>query len=284
MFSRVLVGLLALGTAVVTTLGAAAPAGATEDYVSRVMGHRGGPASSGLPGNTMAALDWLADTGHPLEGDLRMTLDRQFVLFHFGKVGDRCTGAADNRIDRMTLAQVQQMRCWDGAYRLSSLGEVLTFLQGRPGVSMYLESKHIFRQPHRAAARQNRLLARQVRNAGLGGRIVFQDFRADVLPVFTSVLPRARTAYLDARPSVTDVSRAQRLGASVYSYDIRYLSSAINEAAHSSGLQANIWTVASVTGAQRAFGAGADTISTDDPVGITEGLNTQPEPTPKPTG
>jgi glycerophosphoryl diester phosphodiesterase len=275
--------LLVLGLAVVLALGVATPAGAAESYASRVMGHRGGPASSGLPGNTLEALGWLADRGHVLEGDLRMTRDRQFVLFHNGKVGDACEGATNNRIDKMTLAQVQQMTCYGGSYRLASLAQLLGFLQAHPGATMYLESKHVFRQPHRAAARQNRSIARQVRAARLGGRIVFQDFRSDVLNVFTSVLPRVRTAYLDSRPSATDVNRARRLGADVYSYDIQYLSPDVNAAARSAGLAVNIWTVRSVTGAQRAFDAGADTISTDDPVGITAELENPPEPTP-PTG
>ncbi len=282
MLSRLRVGLLVLGTALAVIGGTAAPAGAQGDYVSRVIGHRGGPVSSGLPGNTLAALEWLAGTGHPLEGDLRMTRDRKFVLFHFGKVGDRCTGAADNRIDRMTLAQVQQMRCFGGDYRLTSLAEVLSLLRARPGVTMYLESKHVFRQRHRAAARQNRLIARRVRAARLGGRVVLQDFRSDVLPVFTSVLRRVRTAYLDSSPSVADVARARRLGARVYSYDIAALSPEVNAAARSAGLAVNVWTVRSLAGAQRALDAGVDTISTDDPVGISEGLANPPEPTPPP--
>jgi glycerophosphoryl diester phosphodiesterase len=280
MFSKVSAGLLGFGLAVLLAVGVATPAGAAQSYASRVIGHRGGPASSSLPGNTLQALDWLADRGHVLEGDLRMTRDRQFVLFHNGKVGDTCEGATDNRIDRMTLAEVQRMRCYGGSYQLASLAQLLSFLKARPSATMYLESKHVFRQPHRAAVRQNKAIARQVRAAGLGGRVVLQDFRSDVLSVFNKVMPRVRTVYLDDRPSVADVNKARRLGADIYSYDIQYLAPDVNSYARSAGLAVNIWTIRAVAGAQRAFDAGADTISTDDPVGITAELDNPPEQTP----
>ena len=137
----------------------------------QVMAHRGAMMQSAE--NTAAAIEFsVADSVEWVEVDVRLTRDRQHVLFHDDELGGK-TDIAGRARDH-TLAEVRAADAGSKFARRFTGQRVLTLKEGlalaRNRVNLYLDCKDI--DPD--------LLAREVLDAKMGRQVVVYD-RPDVL-------------------------------------------------------------------------------------------------------
>src|SRR4051794_32148768 len=129
--------------------------------------HRGlHAASDGRPENSLGAFEHACALGFPAELDVRLTRDREVVVFH-DRTLRRLTGAA-GRVEDRAAADVRELRLLGGDERVPLLSEVLELVRGR--VPLLIEPKSTVPG---AALEQAVLRALD----GYGGEVAIQSFK-----------------------------------------------------------------------------------------------------------
>ncbi len=206
---------------------APAPASAVRAASFDLQAHRGG---LGLrPESTLAAFGHALRLGvSTLELDVQITSDGHAVVTHDRRVdGRKCdTEFAGRYIKDLTLAQVRTFDCGTpevpesaervdvpGA-RMPLLSEVFDLVRtyGATGVGLNVETKVEAGAPHETAPREQfvRVVAREVRRAGLLGQVTVQSFDWGALMLMRRVEPRLPIVALTNR----DFLQAGQPGAS----------------------------------------------------------------------
>jgi glycerophosphoryl diester phosphodiesterase len=110
----------------------------------RPIAHRGlHSARDGRPENSLAAFEHACALGFPAELDVRLTRDREVVVFH-DRMLRRLTGAP-GRIEDLRAADVRALRLLGTGERVPTLREVLELVDGR--VPLLVELKPAVREP-----------------------------------------------------------------------------------------------------------------------------------------
>jgi glycerophosphoryl diester phosphodiesterase len=117
-----------------------APAELRESWLTRrPIAHRGlHDARDGRPENSLAAFDRACALGFPAELDVRLTRDREVVVFH-DRALRRLTGAA-GRVEERRAADIGALRLLGTAERVPTLREVLELVDGRVPLLVELKS------------------------------------------------------------------------------------------------------------------------------------------------
>jgi glycerophosphoryl diester phosphodiesterase len=208
-----------------------APADLRQSWLTHApIAHRGlHAAHDGRPENSLAAFEHACALGFPAELDVRLTRDREVVVFH-DRALRRLTGAA-GRVEDRTLAEIRALRLRGSREPVPLLREVLDLVAGR--VPLLVEPKPTLLWP---------ALEREVTRAldGYAGELAIQSFkRRTVLALGRSDAPHAvghlvrrggvtaggvRAAFLgchvDALPS-RGVRRRREAGAVVLAWTVR---------------------------------------------------------------
>lgn len=103
----------------------------------RPFAHRGLHAPGGPVENTLAAFDRAIAAGHGIELDVRLTSDKEVVVFHDADL-KRLTGN-DRRIEDVTAAELVRVRIGSSGEPIRTLRDVLTHIGGR--VPVLIEAK-----------------------------------------------------------------------------------------------------------------------------------------------
>ena len=105
----------------------------------KLVAHRGlHDIAKGVPENSMTAFQLAIDRGHAIELDLRITADRQVVVFHDGTL-DRMTGVP-GQVDHWTLADLKKLRLQGTEECIPTLEEMLALVNGQ--VPLLIEIKN----------------------------------------------------------------------------------------------------------------------------------------------
>jgi glycerophosphoryl diester phosphodiesterase len=129
--------------------------------------HRGlHAASDGRPENSLGAFEHACALGFPAELDVRLTRDREVVVFH-DRALRRLTGAA-GRVEDRAATDVRGLRLLGTAERVPLLGEVLELVDGRVPLLIELKSS-----VPGAALEQAVLRSLD----GYGGEVAIQSFK-----------------------------------------------------------------------------------------------------------
>ncbi|MDF2692762.1 MAG: glycerophosphodiester phosphodiesterase, partial [Labilithrix sp.] len=103
-----------------------------------VVGHRGLPSNADE--NTLEAARQAVQAGADVvENDIYMTTDKQLVIMHDSTVDRTTTGTGE--IEKMTLAQVKQLRTDPGGFEVPTLEEYFTEFKANKKVTHFVEIK-----------------------------------------------------------------------------------------------------------------------------------------------
>ncbi|MBQ3534661.1 MAG: glycerophosphodiester phosphodiesterase [Clostridia bacterium] len=139
----------------------------------KLVAHRGlHDIAKGVPENSMTAFQLAIDRGHAIELDLRITADRQVVVFHDGTL-DRMTGVP-GQVDRWTLADLKKLRLQGTEECIPTLEEMLALVNGQ--VPLLIEIK---RDPHQEIGRLESILVKRL--ADYSGMVILESFDPEVL-------------------------------------------------------------------------------------------------------
>jgi glycerophosphoryl diester phosphodiesterase len=128
--------------------------------------HRGlHAAHDGRPENSLAAFEHACALGFPAELDVRLTRDREVVVFH-DRALRRLTGAA-GRVEDRTLAEIRGLRLHGSREPVPLLREVLDLVHGRVPLLVELKPTLLWPALERAAT--------QALN-GYAGEVAVQTF------------------------------------------------------------------------------------------------------------
>lgn len=168
--------------------------------------HRGlHAAHDGRPENSLAAFEHACALGFPAELDVRLTRDREVVVFH-DRALRRLTGAP-GRVEDRTLAELRALRLRGSREPVPLLREVLDLVHGR--VPLLVELKPTLLWP---------ALERAVTQAlnGYAGEVAVQSFkRRTVLALGRSDAPHAVGHLVRRSPLTAAGVRAAFLGCHV---------------------------------------------------------------------
>ena len=104
----------------------------------RLVAHRGlHDSAKGVPENSLAAFQLAIERGHAIELDLRITADRQVVVFHDSTL-ERMTGVP-GQVDRWVLADLKKLRLLGTEQCIPTLDEMLELVNGQ--VPLLIEIK-----------------------------------------------------------------------------------------------------------------------------------------------
>ncbi|WP_425955905.1 glycerophosphodiester phosphodiesterase [Xylanimonas sp. McL0601] len=228
-----------------------------------VVAHRGNSAVA--PQNTLAAFEaaWRADAAM-IECDIQLTADGEIVVIHDDTVDATTDGRGE--VAARTLAELRALDA--GAWfspafagaRIPTLGEVLTFLSGRPGTDLLLELKDVW-SPADAAR-----VTAAVDAAGLGARVIVQSFYPQTVAALRDAAPHLRRGWLVERRHEPLLDICARLGVTTCNPSVEMVL-ADDELVqlHRAGLQVMVWTADDVAQWEALTAAGVDAIITDRP-------------------
>ncbi len=104
----------------------------------KYIAHRGlHDISKGVPENSLAAFDAAAKNGFPIEIDIHLTLDGEVVVFHDDDTLRACS--KDFSVERLTLAQLKELKLFGTDENIPTLSECLETVSGR--VPLLIEYK-----------------------------------------------------------------------------------------------------------------------------------------------
>ncbi|MFF4604788.1 glycerophosphodiester phosphodiesterase [Streptomyces sp. NPDC001339] len=184
-----------------------------------------------------------------IELDLHLSKDGTLVVMHDAEV-DRTTDGTGPVAER-TLAELRELDAGQGE-RIPVFEEVLTAVR----TPLQAEIKDV------AAART---LAEVLRERDLADRVEVISFHDEALDTVRALLPGVRTALVGEWYGADVVDRAQAVGATTLSLDIRRLTLELVEQAHAAQLKVLGWTVNTHDQLRLARGLGLDGVVTDQP-------------------
>jgi glycerophosphoryl diester phosphodiesterase len=133
--------------------------------------HRGlHDAGDGRPENSLAAFARACALGFPAELDVRLTRDREVVVFH-DRLLRRLTGAA-GRVEDRDAPDLRALRLLGTSERVPLLGEVLELVDGRVPLLIELKSSALWPALERAVLEAL---------DGYGGEVAIQSFKRRTL-------------------------------------------------------------------------------------------------------
>ena len=98
--------------------------------------HRG-CFGAGCPENSLGAFKKAVEQGFGIELDVRLTKDKQIVVFHDPSLLRMC--GEDKDIEGLTLAEIKEFRLQNTEYEIPALSEVLDLVDGQ--VPLFIEIK-----------------------------------------------------------------------------------------------------------------------------------------------
>ncbi|MFF4952927.1 glycerophosphodiester phosphodiesterase [Streptomyces chattanoogensis] len=212
------------------------------------IGHRG--VMGVEPENTLRSFVRAEREGlDVIELDLHLSKDGALVVMHDADV-DRTTDGTGPIAER-TLAELRELDAGRGE-RIPVFEEVVEAVKA----PLQAEIKDV------AAAQA---LAEVMRARDLTGRIDVISFHDEALAAIRTLLPGVRTALVGSRYGTDVVDRAQAVGASMLSLNIRRLTLELVERAHAAHLKVLGWTVNTHEQLRLARGLGLDGVVTDRP-------------------
>ncbi|MEV6564898.1 glycerophosphodiester phosphodiesterase [Streptomyces kronopolitis] len=212
------------------------------------IGHRGMMGVE--PENTLRSFVRAEHEGlDVIELDLHLSKDGSLVVMHDADV-DRTTDGA-GPISERTLAELRELDAGKGE-RIPVFEEVVEAV----GAPLQAEIKDV------AAAQA---LAEVMRARDLLGRVEVISFHDEALAAIRTLLPGVRTALVASRYGTDVVDRAQAVGATMLSLNIRRLTLELVERAHAAQLRVLGWTVNTHDQLRLARGLGLDGVVTDLP-------------------
>ncbi|MFJ9851152.1 glycerophosphodiester phosphodiesterase [Streptomyces sp. NPDC101150] len=212
------------------------------------IGHRG--VMGVEPENTLRSFVRAEREGlDVIELDLHLSKDGALVVMHDADV-DRTTDGTGPIAER-TLAELRELDAGRGE-RIPVFEEVVEAVKA----PLQAEIKDV------AAAQA---LAEVMRSRDLTGRIDVISFHDEALAAIRTLLPGVRTALVGSRYGTDAVDRAQAVGASMLSLNIRRLTLELVERAHAAHLKVLGWTVNTHDQLRLARGLGLDGVVTDLP-------------------
>ncbi|MFJ9420093.1 glycerophosphodiester phosphodiesterase [Streptomyces sp. NPDC101227] len=212
------------------------------------IGHRG--VMGVEPENTLRSFVRAEREGlDVIELDLHLSKDGALVVMHDADV-DRTTDGTGPIAER-TLAELRELDAGRGE-RIPVFEEVVEAVKA----PLQAEIKDV------AAAQA---LAEVMRSRDLIGRIDVISFHDEALAAIRTLLPGVRTALVGSRYGTDAVDRAQAVGASMLSLNIRRLTLELVERAHAAHLKVLGWTVNTHDQLRLARGLGLDGVVTDLP-------------------
>lgn len=263
----------------------AAPAGAGV----LVHGHRGSRGTR--PENTLAAFREALRVGvDVLELDLAVTKDGVLVVSHDPRLEPTlCLGPEGKPVEpvlirSLTLAEVKRFDC--GAVpnprfprqaprlgeRVPTLAEVFALVgssqePAAARVQFNVETKLYPAYPEATPTPDEfaMLLVREVRAAGLTGRVIVQSFDRRTLLAAKSLEPGLRTSMLTSDNLVDFAALAAAGRFNIVSPDHHWVTKADVEALHRMNVQVAPWTVNDEAGWARVLDMGVDAVITDYP-------------------
>ena len=139
----------------------------------RLVAHRGlHDSTKGVPENSLAAFRLAVERGHAIELDLRITADRQVVVFHDSTL-ERMTGVP-GQVDRWTLADLKKLRLLGTEEGIPTLDEMLELVNGQ--VPLLIEIK---RDEGQELGRLEPILVKRL--AQYDGMVIIESFDPEVL-------------------------------------------------------------------------------------------------------
>ncbi|MGX1849857.1 glycerophosphodiester phosphodiesterase [Streptomyces sp. NPDC055299] len=212
------------------------------------IGHRGMMGVE--PENTLRSFVRAEHEGlDVIELDLHLSKDGSLVVMHDADV-DRTTDGA-GPISERTLAELRELDAGKGE-RIPVFEEVVEAVSA----PLQAEIKDV------AAAQA---LAEVMRARDLIGRVDVISFHDEALAAIRTLLPGVRTALVASRYGADVVDRAQAVGATMLSLNIRRLTLELVERAHAAHLKVLGWTVNTHDQLRLARGLGLDGVVTDLP-------------------
>ncbi|MFE2225854.1 glycerophosphodiester phosphodiesterase [Streptomyces kronopolitis] len=212
------------------------------------IGHRGMMGVE--PENTLRSFVRAEHEGlDVIELDLHLSKDGSLVVMHDADV-DRTTDGA-GPISERTLAELRELDAGKGE-RIPVFEEVVEAV----GAPLQAEIKDV------AAAQA---LAEVMRARDLTARVEVISFHDEALAAIRTLLPGVRTALVASRYGTDVVDRAQAVGATMLSLNIRRLTLELVERAHAAQLRVLGWTVNTHDQLRLARGLGLDGVVTDLP-------------------
>ncbi|MEU9119031.1 glycerophosphodiester phosphodiesterase family protein [Streptomyces sp. NPDC048506] len=212
------------------------------------IGHRG--IMGVEPENTLRSFVRAEHEGlDVIELDLHLSKDGALVVMHDADV-DRTTDGT-GPIGERTLAELRELDAGQGE-RIPVFEEVVEAVKA----PLQAEIKDV------AAAQA---LAEVMRSRDLVGRVDVISFHDEALAAIRTLLPGVRTALVGSRYGTDVVDRAQAVGATMLSLNIRRLTLELVERAHAAQLKVLGWTVNTHDHLRLARGLGLDGVVTDRP-------------------
>lgn len=223
-----------------------------------ISAHRGGMGE--WPQNSLEAFtNTIAAGFDSLETDVVFTSDGHAVMSHEDALASRClqTGQSGLAIHKMTLEQVQQVRCANLAGEkvvpIPTFDQLAAALQGHPEILLSLEVKSYSGQSAAGKKDWAKRAVELVKRHQLQNQTKLISFNWEyALPVFRKYLPKIRVIALDKDPLDLDrVRLAKKLGASAYGTRVKYTSVYLVQYVKSLGLDSSPWSASG--NEQRAF-------------------------------
>ncbi|MEV0372693.1 glycerophosphodiester phosphodiesterase family protein [Streptomyces sp. NPDC050636] len=212
------------------------------------IGHRG--VMGVEPENTLRSFVRAEHEGlDVIELDLHLSKDGALVVMHDADV-DRTTDGTGPIAER-TLAELRELDAGRGE-RIPVFEEVVEAVRA----PLQAEIKDV------AAAQA---LAEVMRAHDLTGRVDVISFHDEALAAIRTLLPGVRTALVGSRYGADVVDRAQAVGATMLSLNIRRLTLELVERAHAAHLKVLGWTVNTHDHLRLVRGLGLDGVVTDLP-------------------
>ncbi|UQA96678.1 glycerophosphodiester phosphodiesterase [Streptomyces halobius] len=212
------------------------------------IGHRG--VMGVEPENTLRSFVRAEREGlDVIELDLHLSKDGALVVMHDADV-DRTTDGVGPIAER-TLAELRELDAGRGE-RIPVFEEVVEAVRA----PLQAEIKDV-------AAAQT--LAAVMRARDLTGRVDVISFHDEALAAIRTLLPGVRTALVGDRYGADIVDRAQAVGATMVSLNIRRLTLELVERAHAAHLKVLGWTVNTHDHLRLVRGLGLDGVVTDLP-------------------
>lgn len=230
--------------------------------------HRGGGGEHAE--NSLSAYRAAAKAGLDVEADAKITADGVAVMFHDDKVGKSCNSHVGDQFRDLTADQVAQMTC--NGEPVPTLAATLKVIKNHPDATLNLESKTYAGQDKASVQKWATQIVGQVVDAGLAGRTTMQAFDWDSIPAYKKVSPDIATTALTIKPTLHDVNEAVEIGASGFSYAVRYQSTWLNDYIHDHGMQAVEWTADNDDNFEAAVYSGADDVITNRPSAMAKHL------------
>lgn len=232
-----------------------------------IIAHRG--SSIAAPENTLVAFRRAIEDGaDAVELDVRITADREIVVFHDTAL--RRTTNGSGAVEQKTLRQLKLLsagswfhRCFESE-KIPTLDEVFEILQGRLGLNVEIKSS---RNNSRRFDIVDRCMA-IVRNHQVASSVLISSFQHEYLDDLRSAHPEMPVGYL-YRP-LKSVGRFVARMTKKEHCDYVILNNAgisrrLVERVHTAGLLVGEFTVKTPRQFSRALRLGVDAVFTDDP-------------------